>query len=82
MICFYRIYGHSFAFSIVSLGNVPMPGPVVITYPDSVGHVTTGNRTMLLHWNPGLFVMKLTDIIFSFRIQEIASILRHFGMMS
>eukprot|EP00105_Crassostrea_gigas_P044580 XP_019928728.1 PREDICTED: uncharacterized protein LOC109620535 [Crassostrea gigas] len=47
-----RIYGHSFAFSIVPLGNVPMPGPVVITYPDSVGHVTTGNRTMLLHWNP------------------------------
>ncbi|XP_062589554.1 uncharacterized protein LOC134251189, partial [Saccostrea cucullata] len=47
-----RFYGQSFAFSVAPLGNVPMPGPMVITYPDSVGHVTTGNRTMLLHWNP------------------------------
>lgn len=50
----FRFYGQSFAFSLVPLGNVPMPGPVIITYPDTVGHVTTGNRTMLLHWNPGL----------------------------
>lgn len=58
----FRFYGHSFAFSLVPLGNVPMPGPVVITYPDSVGPVTTGNRTMLLHWNPGLWVWKSNRI--------------------
>lgn len=41
------------AFSLVVVGNVPMPGPIIITYHDEVGITTSGNRTMLVHWNPG-----------------------------
>lgn len=43
------------AFSLVVVGNVPMPGPIIISYPDAGGNTTSGNgtRTMLVHWNPG-----------------------------
>lgn len=53
---FCRLYGQNFAFSLVPLGNVEMPGPLIISYPDSVGKVATGNRTTLLHWNPSLYL--------------------------
>lgn len=49
---FFRFYGQTNAFSLVSLGNIPMPGPLTISYSDSIGQPSTGNRTMLLHWNP------------------------------
>lgn len=53
------------AFSLAVVGNVPMPGPIVITYPDEVGGNTTGNRPMLIHWNPGRKIRNLKDIIWN-----------------
>lgn len=53
LLCPSRFYGNTFAFSVVSLGNVPMPAPITVSYSDSIGQPSTGNRTMLLHWNPG-----------------------------
>jgi hypothetical protein len=35
------------------VGNLALPDPVIITYPDEAGNTTSGNRTMLVHWNPG-----------------------------
>ncbi|XP_062570756.1 uncharacterized protein LOC134232798 [Saccostrea cucullata] len=49
-----RFYGHGFSFSLVPLGNVELPGPLTMSYPDSVGKVTTGNRTTLVHWNSNM----------------------------
>ncbi|XP_033763071.1 uncharacterized protein LOC117344449 isoform X3 [Pecten maximus] len=46
-----RFLGYSDTFAIGSLGHYELPGPLLVTYPDTVGNVTTGNRTMLLHWN-------------------------------
>lgn len=51
LLLFCRFYGNGFSFSLVPLGNVEMPGPLSISYPDTVGKVTSGNRTTLLHWN-------------------------------
>lgn len=51
------------AFSLVVVGNVPMPGPIVITYHDEIGGNTTGNRPMLIHWNPGRKIRNFKDII-------------------
>ena len=50
---FFRVKFENFtAFSLAVVGNVPMPGPIIVTYPDEVGINSTGNRPMLLHWNP------------------------------
>ena len=50
---YFRVKFENFtAFSLAVVGNVPMPGPIIITYPDEVGINSTGNRPMLLHWNP------------------------------
>lgn len=51
------------AFSLAVVGNVPMPGPIVITYHDEVGGNATGNRPMLIHWNPGRNIRNLKGII-------------------
>ena len=55
MIFFFRFFGSDFAFSFVSVGHIEMPGPILMTYTDIAGPgpQDTGNRTMLVHWNPG-----------------------------
>ncbi|XP_062596534.1 uncharacterized protein LOC134257978, partial [Saccostrea cucullata] len=47
-----RMHSQKFAFSFVSLGNTPMPGPVTISYPNAMSGIQNGTRIMLLHWNP------------------------------
>lgn len=59
---FFRFYGQTFAFSLVSLGNTPMPGPLTISYSDSIGQPSTGNRTMLLHWNPSKLLYNMLNV--------------------
>lgn len=56
-----RFFAQTFAFSLVSLGNTPMPGPLTISYSDSIGQPSTGNRTMLLHWNPMMQYWEITS---------------------
>lgn len=53
------------AFSLAVVGNVPMPGPIVITYHDEVGGNATGNRPMLIHWNPSRKIRNFKDIIWN-----------------
>ncbi|VDI51286.1 Hypothetical predicted protein [Mytilus galloprovincialis] len=49
-----RLYGNEFAFAFVSVGHILMPGPIVMTYSDAAGPGPhdSGNRTILIHWNP------------------------------
>ena len=62
VLLFFSIKGYSYAFSLVSVGKLEMPGPVKVTYEDSIGIVQTGLRNMLLHWNTREFVFEIYKI--------------------
>ena len=52
IICLSRMGNYTAAFSVVPVGHTEMPGPISITYDDAIGPVETGDRNMLVHWNP------------------------------
>ena len=42
-------------FSVIPVGHLPMPGPINITYPDTVGE-NEETKTALAHWNTGMYI--------------------------
>ena len=50
----YRFKAVNLSFTVVPIGHEPMPGPLLITYPQSnFDPDPTDPVSMLLHWNPG-----------------------------
>ncbi|KAK3104702.1 hypothetical protein FSP39_008103 [Pinctada imbricata] len=47
-----RFESYSYAFSIATLGNLPLPGPLTFVYTDPNALATNGSRALLIHWNP------------------------------
>ncbi|KAK3103480.1 hypothetical protein FSP39_019545 [Pinctada imbricata] len=56
-----RIKGYSYSFTVVPVGHLSMPGPMSISFSDSIGPVKTGLRNMLLHLNPGQQKWEITS---------------------
>ncbi|VDI67222.1 Hypothetical predicted protein [Mytilus galloprovincialis] len=54
-----RIHSMVMTFSVIPVGHLPLPGPMNITYPDTVGE-NEDNRTVLAHWNTYLQQWELT----------------------
>ncbi|VDI28035.1 Hypothetical predicted protein, partial [Mytilus galloprovincialis] len=54
-----RIHSLVMTFSVIPVGHLSMPGPMNITYPDTVGE-NEDNRTVLAHWNTFLQQWELT----------------------
>ena len=53
-------------FSVIPVGHLSMPGPMNITYPDTVGE-NEDNRTVLAHWNTCMSISNILKIfLFSF----------------
>ncbi|XP_071145141.1 uncharacterized protein [Mytilus edulis] len=48
-------------FSVIPVGHLPMPGPINITYPDTVGE-NEETKTALAHWNTGLQQWQLSSM--------------------
>ncbi|XP_052082972.1 uncharacterized protein LOC127720424 [Mytilus californianus] len=48
-----RIYSYATTFSVIPVGHLSMPGPMNITYPDTLGE-NEDNRTVLAHWNTAI----------------------------
>ncbi|XP_063408918.1 uncharacterized protein LOC134692399 [Mytilus trossulus] len=56
-----RIHSLVITFSVIPVGHLPLPGPMIITYPDTVGE-NEETRTALAHWNTGLQQWQLSSI--------------------
>ncbi|XP_076086943.1 uncharacterized protein LOC143057517 [Mytilus galloprovincialis] len=56
-----RIHSLVMTFSVIPVGHLPMPGPMNITYPDTVGE-NEDNKTVLAHWNTALQQWQLSGM--------------------
>ncbi|XP_076087285.1 uncharacterized protein LOC143057777 [Mytilus galloprovincialis] len=56
-----RIHSMLMTFSVIPVGHLPLPGPMNITYPDTVGE-NEDNRTVLAHWNTAVQQWQLSSM--------------------
>ncbi|VDI71255.1 Hypothetical predicted protein, partial [Mytilus galloprovincialis] len=56
-----RIHSLVMTFSVIPVGHLSLPGPMIIIYPDTVGE-NEETRTALAHWNTGLQQWQLSSM--------------------
>ena len=62
---YYRLKSFGTSFTVSSIGQLQMPGPLEITFPQLSydPYEVDENITMLVHWNPGNFTIYLIFIL-------------------
>ncbi|KAK3609657.1 hypothetical protein CHS0354_035942 [Potamilus streckersoni] len=56
-----RVHGYSVSFSVVPVGHLEMPGPLLVKYPHDFDAGNNGSITLLVHWNPTLQQWKISS---------------------